>query len=186
MAQTAKITPMLKGQNDKCSVTPLTLCIPWGMSRFRGKAIPLWAKLMIRKVKVLVSQSYPTLFDPLERSPPGSTVPGNLQARIPEWVAIPFSGGSSWPRDWAWVSYIAGRFFTVWVTREEACLGDQTKLGWNYTTATTPTSHYVNLGKVLYLFETSFFFCEMWLITPSSKNVVRIKKDITHEILGMW
>ena len=33
-----------------------------------------------------------------------------------EWVAIPFSRGSSWPRDWAQVSCIAGRFFTVWAT----------------------------------------------------------------------
>ena len=35
-----------------------------------------------------------------------------------EWVAIPFSRGSSWPRDWTQVSCIAGGFFTVWTTRE--------------------------------------------------------------------
>ena len=38
--------------------------------------------------------------------------------RILEWVAIPFSRGSSQPRDQTWVSCIAGRFFTVWTTRE--------------------------------------------------------------------
>ena len=43
---------------------------------------------------------------------------GILQARILEWVAIPFSRGSSWPRDQTQVSYIAGRFFTFWATRE--------------------------------------------------------------------
>ena len=43
---------------------------------------------------------------------PGSSAHGILQARILEWVAIPFSRGSSWPRDWSWVPYIAGRFFT--------------------------------------------------------------------------
>ena len=37
-----------------------------------------------------------------------------LQARILEWVALPFSRGSSWPRDPTRVSYIASRFFTVW------------------------------------------------------------------------
>ena len=37
-----------------------------------------------------------------------------LQARILEWVAVPFSRGSSPPRDWTWVSCIAGRFFTIW------------------------------------------------------------------------
>ena len=41
-----------------------------------------------------------------------------LQARILEWVAILFSRESSWPREWTWVPCIAGRFFTVWATRE--------------------------------------------------------------------
>ena len=47
-------------------------------------------------------------------SPPGSSV----QARLLEWVAIPFSRGSSWPRDWTQVSCLAGRFFTNWARRE--------------------------------------------------------------------
>ena len=51
-------------------------------------------------------------------SPPGSSVHGILQARILEWVAMSFSRGSSWPRDWTWVSCIAGRVFTVQATRE--------------------------------------------------------------------
>ena len=41
---------------------------------------------------------------------------GIFQARIPEWVAMPSSKGSSWPRDWTLVSCIAGGFFTVWAT----------------------------------------------------------------------
>ena len=53
------------------------------------------------------------LCDPMDYSPPGSSVHGILQARILEWVAIPFSRGSSQPRDLTLVSYIAGRFFTV-------------------------------------------------------------------------
>ena len=40
------------------------------------------------------------------------------KARILEWVAIPFSRKSSQPRDWTWVSFIAGRFFTVWASWE--------------------------------------------------------------------
>ena len=59
------------------------------------------------KVKVLVAQSNLTLSDPMDCSPPGSSVHGILQARILEWVAIPFSRGSSWLRDWTWVSCIA-------------------------------------------------------------------------------
>ena len=70
------------------------------------------------KVKVLVAQLCPTRCDPVDCSPPGSSVRGILQARILEWVAIPFSRGFSWHRDWTWVSCIAGRVFTIWVTKE--------------------------------------------------------------------
>ena len=45
-------------------------------------------------------------------------VHGILQARILEWVAFPFSRGSSQPRDWTQISHIAGGFFTSWATRE--------------------------------------------------------------------
>ena len=51
----------------------------------------------------------------MDCSPPGSSGRGVLQARILEWIAIPFSRGSSRPRDQNRVSCIAGRFFTVWV-----------------------------------------------------------------------
>ena len=54
----------------------------------------------------------------MDGSPPGSSVHGIFQARILEWIAIPFSRGSSQSRDWMQVSWIAGRFFTVWATRE--------------------------------------------------------------------
>ena len=67
-----------------------------------------------------VTQSCPTLHNPMDHSPPGSSVHEILQARILEWVDIPFSGGSSQPRDQTWVSCIAGRFFTVWATRKAA------------------------------------------------------------------
>ena len=43
---------------------------------------------------------------------------GNLQAKILEWLAIPFSRGSSQPGDWTQVSCIAARFFTIWAIRE--------------------------------------------------------------------
>ena len=59
------------------------------------------------QVKVLVAQSCPTLCDPMDCGPPDSSVRGILQARILEWVAVPFSRGSSQPRDWTQVSHIA-------------------------------------------------------------------------------
>ena len=57
-----------------------------------------------KKERVLVAQSRPTLCGPMDSSPPGSSVHGILQARILEWVAIPFSRGSSQPRDQTQVS----------------------------------------------------------------------------------
>ena len=65
----------------------------------------------IRKVKVSVTQSCPILCDPMDYRPLGSSVPVTLQARILEWVAIPFPRGYSWPRDQTWVSRVAGRFY---------------------------------------------------------------------------
>ena len=70
------------------------------------------------KVKVLVIQSCPTLCDPMDCSPPDSSVHGILQARILEKVAILFSRGPSWPWDQTSVSCTAGRFITVWATEE--------------------------------------------------------------------
>ena len=52
------------------------------------------------------------LCDPMDFSQPDFSVHGILQARILEWVAFPFSRGSSQPRDRTKVSRIAGRFFT--------------------------------------------------------------------------
>ena len=68
--------------------------------------------------QVLVSQSCLTLCDPRHYSPQGSSVHGILQARILEWAAISFSRGSFQSRDQTRVSHTAGRFFTVWATRE--------------------------------------------------------------------
>ena len=70
-------------------------------------------------MKVLVTQLSPTLCNPMDCSPPGSSVHGILQVRILEWVAIPFPRGSSHPRYQNQVSCISGRFFTIWATRKD-------------------------------------------------------------------
>ena len=62
----------------------------------------------------LVTQPCPTLCDSIDCSPSGFSVHGILQARIPEWVVMPFSKGFSQPRDPTQVSPIASGFFTVW------------------------------------------------------------------------
>ena len=67
--------------------------------------------VQLKHAKVLVAQSCLKHF----ATPwtPGSSVHGILQARILEWVAIPFSRGSPQPRDPTQVSCIAGGFFTI-------------------------------------------------------------------------
>ena len=68
----------------------------------------------------LVTQSCPSFCDPMDSSSPLSM--GILQARILEWVAMLSSRCSSQPRDQTQVSSIAGRFFTIWATREAQIL----------------------------------------------------------------
>ena len=68
----------------------------------------------MQSVKCEVAQSCPTLCDPMDCIPSGSSVYGILQARILEWVAISFSRGSSQSRDRTQVSHIAGRRFILW------------------------------------------------------------------------
>ena len=70
------------------------------------------------KSAVLVAHLCPTLYDPMDCSPPGPSVHGISQARILEWVAISSSKGASQPRDRTHISCIAGRFFINWAIRE--------------------------------------------------------------------
>ena len=84
-----------------------TMLRPAGARKTRG--------LFWIKVKMLVTWC-PILCNPMDCGPPASSVHEILQARILEWVAIPFSRRSSWPRDQTQVSWTAGRFFTVWDT----------------------------------------------------------------------
>ena len=121
-------------------------------------AIPKLDSVLCCAVLCLVAQCYLTFCDPMDRSPPGSSVHGDspvkntgvgchalLQGifptrgsnpcllhcrqilyhlshqespRILEWVAYPFSRGSSWFRNWTEVFCFAGLLFTSWATRE--------------------------------------------------------------------
>ena len=65
-----------------------------------------------------VAQLCLTFCDPMDCSLPGSSVHGTFQAIVLEWIAISFSRGSSWPRDWTQVSRIVDRRFTIRATKE--------------------------------------------------------------------
>ena len=66
----------------------------------------------------VVIQLHPTLWDPMDCCPPGSSVHGIAQAKILEWAVIPFSRGYFQPRDWTLGSRIAGKCLTIWGTGE--------------------------------------------------------------------
>ena len=86
-------------KKDKKTLSPLPtfpLIIKLQPSKF--------SRHCITHLKVLVAQPCPTLCNPMDDSLPGSSVHRILQARIQEWVAIPFSRGSSQPTDWTRVS----------------------------------------------------------------------------------
>ena len=59
-----------------------------------------------------------TLGNPMDGSRPDSSVHGILQVQLLQWVAIRLSKGFSQPKDQTRVSHTAGRFFTIWATRE--------------------------------------------------------------------
>ena len=94
-------------QSDWVNVPTLLLPI-WIVTKHRVCIL-----IGMMKVKVKVTQSCPALCDPMDY-----TVHGILQARILEGIAVPFSRGSSQPRDWTQVTWIADGFFTSWVTKE--------------------------------------------------------------------
>ena len=71
------------------------------------------ADSMDMKVKSVSRSVMSDSLQPMDCSLPSSSVHEILQARILEWVAMPFSRASAQSRDQIWVSRIAGRFFTV-------------------------------------------------------------------------
>ena len=95
----------------KCSLPPrqILLHVPEAFHiMFPNPNItPIQQHALSLSVTVKVAQSCLTLYDPMDY-----TIHGILQARILEWVAFPFSRGSSQPRDRTQVSHIAGGLFT--------------------------------------------------------------------------
>ena len=90
--------------------------IQWCHPTISFSVAPFSCSLTIKKLKWSeneseVAQSWPTLWDPMDCSLPGSSIHGIFEARVLEWVAIFFFGGPSQPRDRTLVSCIVGRCF---------------------------------------------------------------------------
>ena len=77
------------------------------------------------KCEVLVTQSCPTLCEPMDCTLPGSSVHSIFQAWILEWAAIPFSRGSSWLRNQTWVSSTAGSAVFLYCLRHQGLPREQ-------------------------------------------------------------
>ena len=111
-----RIVLWFKRRRDTFSVKnlPPTSCY-WPPASSPSAAVQRVCPLLPRcyALSLLVSQACPALCDPVACCPPGSSVPGMLQARILEWVAMPSSRGSSQSADGTQVSRIVGGFFTM-------------------------------------------------------------------------
>ena len=83
------------------ATTPTSTIAPIKMSFYGTRHYCEYLRVLVHLILITcsVSQSRLTLCDPLDCSPPGSSVHGILKARILEWVAISSSRGSAWPRD---------------------------------------------------------------------------------------
>ena len=102
----------------------------------------LQASILKRKGKVKDTQSCLTLCDPMDY-----TVHGILQARILEWVAYPFSRGSSQLRNRTGVSCIEGRFFTNWAVREVLIYSEVVKFANKCLSELPPTQMWLRRSR---------------------------------------
>ena len=130
----------------------------------------LWKQKWYRNTKYywnccLVAKLCPTLCNPMDCSPPGSSVHGISQARIMEWVSISSPRGSSWPRDWTHISCIDRQILFHWATRESLLL----KLT-DYTSFSLPYLDYYS------------FFWPLWPSPPFKMS--SLIKWLPHSSLG--
>ena len=106
------------------------------------------------KVKVKFAQSCSNLCNPVDY-----TVPEIFQARILEWVAVPFSKGSSQSRDQTQVSHIAGGLITSWITRE-ALIHQKPKLNKEKPGSVSPLFSTTENHLIPFLFIFLMFFMQ--------------------------
>ena len=109
-------------------------------------------------------QSCPTLCNPMDWGPPGSTVLGILQARVLEWIAIPSSRGSSRPRDRTRISHIS-------------CIGKQILYHWHHLGSPKMEKH-TYLTNCLCL----MYFPLLWFVIKAINLQFLHKQALTSEI----
>ena len=142
---------------------PGALCLPGRLSQ-----ISKWMRPRLLKSESEVTQSCPTLCDPMDCSLPGSSVHGIFQARVLKWIAISLSRGSSQPRGQTRISHIVGRPFTIWATQ---------------TACKLPTLHW-DLRRVRFsahpLIEAPLFSISLWFSRTETHLVFKARPSGAH------
>ena len=113
------------------------------------------------------------LCDLMDCSPPGFSVHGILQARILEWVAMTFSKGSSWPRDWTHISYISCPWLSLFFSSIF-----QASFKWKWYLGTTvwayggfPSGSVVKRKTILFYFLLLLFWSHaMWDLSSLTRD----------------
>ena len=118
-------------------------------------------------------------------SPPGSSVHGMLQARILEWVAIPFSKRSFQPWDRTWVSCITGRFFTVWTIKRASNVYVREWMKKWSSTETLCKLHYLSDIWVLGVLMHSLLWSGS-LQPPPHINIISLSYSLLYIFLVQW
>ena len=122
-------------------------------------------------------------FNPMDCCPPDSSDHGIVQAKVLEWVGIPFSSGSSRPRDRTQVSCIAGRWFTNWAISEaQFTYESESEVTQSCPTLGTPLDcslpgssvHGVFQARVLEWVAISFSNAWKWKVKVKSLSHVRL------------
>ena len=124
-------------------------------------------------------KSCSTLCDPIDRSPPGSSVHGILQAKILGWAAIPFSRGSSQPGIEPGSPALAVRLFIVWATRksQEALLS-------NKSNPINPISNkYQSKGLIFLATEVFVVRAVLWIVGCLAGSLARSQE---HSHCTLW
>ena len=129
----------------------------------------------------LVAKLCLTLCDPVDCSLSGSSIHGISQTRILEWVVISSARGSSWPRDWTYVSYISRRILYHWASREARlplCQGLLIpRIGWHL--GSKIMSDTSRLSPTLFLTKTAPSFSQVllsFLLIDRSRQVKLFKR----------
>ena len=119
-----------------------------------------------------VAKSCLTLCDPMDYSLTDFSIHGIFQGRVPEWLAISFSRGSSQCRDWTQVSHIAGRCFTLWATRKDTSIQDYRKTialnRWTFVSKVMSLLFNMLSSFVMAFLPRSKYLLISWLQSPTA------------------